>query len=173
MQRFSNIRNYFLISENNFWYQKSVACSDIKNNFWYQKTIFGYQKLLFWYQEIIFWYQKLTHFQKIVFWYQKLISDIKKSFSVIRKSALKSYLAFHTVATMLTTIIILFGCHGNHSNHALWSATDYLYRLLGGISNYWCISKKTAKLHVTGLCKLNIFLMKSMFPCILQEQLLP
>ena len=33
------------------------------------------------------------------FWYEKLISDIRKSFSDIRKSELKSYLAFYRLLT--------------------------------------------------------------------------
>ena len=31
----------------------------------------------------------------MIFWYHKLTSDVKKSISDIRKSALNSYLAFH------------------------------------------------------------------------------
>ena len=92
-----------------FWYQKTI--------FWYQKLIFDIRKSFpdiwksisdirkrvnFWYQKIIFWYQKL--FSDIrnyfliseipIFWYQKIISG---RISDIRKSALKSYLAFHSM----------------------------------------------------------------------------
>ena len=67
--------------------------------FWYQKINFWYQQINFWIQKIIFWNQKLffdiRKYHDIliseipIFWYPKIISDI-------RKSALKSYFAFHT-----------------------------------------------------------------------------
>ena len=104
---------YFLISENNFWYQKIMAFSD-EIIFWYQKLPrFSDIRNYFLISENNFWYQKIVAFsdirkwfsdirnshiflcQKLIFWYQKLISDIRKSFSDIRKSVLKSYLAFH------------------------------------------------------------------------------
>ena len=68
MPPFSDIRNYILISEIFFLYQKlfsDIIISDFLisgNNFWYKKN---------------------------------RISDIRKSFSDIRKSVLKSYHAFH------------------------------------------------------------------------------
>ena len=62
-----------------FWYQKIVPIYDIRN-----LHIFWYQKLIFWYQKMIFWYQKNRNW----------CSDI-------RKSALKSYLAFHTSQSLV------------------------------------------------------------------------
>ena len=111
--RMSDIRNYYLISE----IRAEFLISEIRTILWYQKIIFWYQKIIFWYHKIStnFWYAKKgtiffiseihvfsdirNYFliSEIVFWYQKLrFSDIRKSFSDIRKSALESFLAFHT-----------------------------------------------------------------------------
>ena len=66
---FSDIRNYFLISEIIFWYQKMPRFSDIRKWFsdirkWFSDIrnshIFWYQKVIFWYQKLIFWYQKIS-----------------------------------------------------------------------------------------------------------------
>ena len=83
--------NHFLISENAtiFWYQKLF--SDIRNYFLISEIIFDIRKYHdFLISEIIFWYQKIIpDIRKSNFWYHKI------EFSDIRKSALKSYLAFH------------------------------------------------------------------------------
>ena len=104
-----------------FWYQKMIFWYQ-KMIFWYQKlisdirfsdirkSISDIRKCVnFWYQKIIFWYQKLfliseNMISEIIFWYQKFrLSDIRKQFLIsenrisdVRKSALKSHLAFHT-----------------------------------------------------------------------------
>ena len=100
----------FLISENNFWYQKII-----RNYFWYQKLFsasrkswhflisennFWYPKIIFWCQKLIFWnwisdirkkkfLQKITHFllAEVDFLYiKRLFSDIRKNhtFSDVR-----------------------------------------------------------------------------------------
>ena len=64
---FLTSENDFLISRINFWYQKMPRFSDIRNYilvsetpiFWYQKIISDIRKSNFWYQKIIFWYQKI------------------------------------------------------------------------------------------------------------------
>ena len=96
-----------------------ISASDIRKcvNFWYQKIIFCYQKMpcfsdirnCFLISKIIIFISE----NATIFWYQKLflisenrISDIRRTFSDIRKSALKSYLAFHSrdkMATILRT----------------------------------------------------------------------
>ena len=64
----SDIRNYFLISENrNFWYQKII--SDIENIFWYQKI-----------ESLISENARISDIKK-----SYLFSDIRKWFSDIRK----------------------------------------------------------------------------------------
>ena len=61
---FSEIRNYFLISEILiFWYQKIISDTR-KSNFWYHFLIS--EILIFWYQKIMF------HTRKSNFWYQKI-----------------------------------------------------------------------------------------------------
>ena len=127
MPRFSDIRNYFLISENrNFWYQKIV--SDIKKiisyirkymSFWYKKnrTYFLISENDFLTSEIHTFLISEIDFlisendflipdfliPEINFWYQKWFSDI-------RKSALKSYLAFHIILhmNMVSDILVMY-----------------------------------------------------------------
>ena len=71
----SNVKNHFLISENNLWYKKVTIfwyqklTSDIRNYFLISENaiIFCYQKskIIFWYQKNIFWYQKMSRFTDI------------------------------------------------------------------------------------------------------------
>ena len=74
------IRNYFLISENNFWHQKLFFDIRKCHEFLISETYFLISEKNFWYQKIEF-----------------LISENR--ISDIRKSALKSYLAFHIMMT--------------------------------------------------------------------------
>ena len=122
--RFSDIKKYFWISRNRFfyifWYRKMEIFFDIKislifwykkMNIWYQKFIFWYKKivLIFWYQKIIFWYQKFIFwYQKIIFWYQKISTifwyqkiqnkfPLHTLFFYIKKHWINSLFAFHRV----------------------------------------------------------------------------
>ena len=76
---FSDIRNYFLISE----IHTDFLVSEILMIFWYQKIILWSQKMFFWYQKIYIWYQKIIENSDIRKSLSDIISDIRKSFCII------------------------------------------------------------------------------------------